>query len=117
MLIGGVGHNGTLTKPFLNLHLKRVFAWPVLHDCIALLANCTTCRYLDGDSSVEIIAMLSDMLLSAVDDAADDPQDAQEAAEGIIDAMSEPGGCFALATAGKFCASVQSRSVLADAVL
>lgn len=55
-------------------------------------------RYLEGDSSDEIVEMLADMLLTVVENAPDDPEEAQEAAEGIIEAMSEPSGCFAQAT-------------------
>jgi len=55
-------------------------------------------QYLEGDSSDEIVEMLADMLLTVVENAPDDPEEAQEAAEGIIEAMSEPSGCFAQAT-------------------
>jgi len=65
-----------------------------------MVAASVLAQYLDGDSSFEIIEMLSDMLLHAVDGVADDDtEEAQAAAEGIVDAMAEPSGCFALATA------------------
>lgn len=75
-------------------------AFNSLYLAAAKIVTCTALliRYLEGDSSDEIVEMLADMLLTVVENAPDDPEEAQEAAEGIIEAMSEPSGCFAQAT-------------------
>ena len=77
---------------------ERAIAFHSLYLAAAKIVTALLIRYLEGDSSDEIVEMLADMLLTVVENAPDDPEEAQEAAEGIIEAMSEPSGCFAQAT-------------------